>query len=239
MNATLYDARRAKPAEKGSSKAYSDAGNRAVVTQVPIAVSRILDVGCGSGDNARLLKARRPAPAIEGVTHSAVEAERAQRVLDRVHQFDLEGQVPESLEGPFDCLLFSHVLEHLRDPATALSKLIPLLRKNGVIVIAVPNILEWRSRLRLLRGCWEYEELGSFDRTHLRFFSFDSAPLELLGAHRSQISVERIVGDGGAPLGPLRRLPIFAPLTHALDGLALRGFPNLFAWQAIIVARLK
>jgi 2-polyprenyl-3-methyl-5-hydroxy-6-metoxy-1,4-benzoquinol methylase len=108
-----------------------------VLSLVPKGVRRVLDVGCGAGDNARRLADMLPGVAVVGVTHSAEEAEMAKPYFEAVHVFDLEQKDVSPLGGPFDLLLFSHVLEHLRDPVGVVRRLLTLLNPGGYVLIAV------------------------------------------------------------------------------------------------------
>ena len=47
--------------------------------------------------------------------------------------------IHEKHDSFFDIIIFRHVLEHLLNPKIALQKLKNLLRKDGVIYLAVPN----------------------------------------------------------------------------------------------------
>ncbi len=42
-------------------------------------------------------------------------------------------------------------------------------------MIAIPNVAHWSVRARLLRGRFDYEDSGILDRTHLRFYTRDTA----------------------------------------------------------------
>lgn len=155
-------------------RVYSDTGNQFVARSVPRNAKHILDVGCGSGDTAALIRGLNPGVRIEGVTFNPAEAVAAGQVLDRVYVFDIE-QTPyqDELSAHFDCLLFSHIVEHLRDPSAVVMRFLDYLVPGGTMVIAVPNLLEWRTRVKLLRGKFEYADAGILDRTHLKFFTFD------------------------------------------------------------------
>jgi SAM-dependent methyltransferase len=216
---------------------YSDSGNSVVAEQISPRAKHILDIGCGSGDTARLIKERVPGISIEGITHNAAEASAAERVLDRVHVFDIETDVPRNLSEDFDCLLFSHVLEHMRDPPVVVKRFASHLLQGGSIVIAVPNVLEWRTRVRFLRGHWSYADHGILDRTHLKFFTYRSVERELLGDINGNLILERKLGDGGVPLGPLRRIGRVTGLARVADRLGVRLYPNLFAQQIVLVYR--
>jgi SAM-dependent methyltransferase len=205
---------------------------------VPRNAKRILDVGCGCGDTAALIKGLNPGVWIEGVTFNPVEADAAADVLDRVHTFDIEQAPPVNLRKDFDCLLLSHVVEHLRDPSDVVLRFLTYLDAGGTMVIAVPNILEWRTRFRLLRGDFAYADAGILDRTHLKFFTFDSIDGELLCPEiRACVTLVKKLGDGAVPLGPLRRFGFMQGVTRAVDRLGVSISPNLFAQQVVLVAR--
>jgi SAM-dependent methyltransferase len=216
---------------------YSDSGNSCVAEQISPHAGHVLDIGCGCGDTARLIKARVPGISIEGITHNPIEAKAAERVLDRVYVFDIEADIPLTLPKNFDVLLFSHVLEHMRDPPRVVKRFASHLVQGGTIVIAVPNVLEWRTRMRFLRGDWSYAEHGILDRTHLKFFTYRSAEGELLGDANSNLILERKLGDGAVPLGPLRRIGRTTGLASITDRLGVRLCPNLFAQQIVLVYR--
>jgi SAM-dependent methyltransferase len=217
---------------------YSDSGNAFVADRVPPGTTRILDVGCGCGDTAALIKRHNPDAWIEGITFNPIEATRANAILDRVHTFDIEHDPPIDLNGNFDCILFSHILEHLREPAAVILRFLSYLIPGGTLIVAVPNVLEWRTRLKFARGQFVYTDYGILDRTHLKFFTFDSADYELMSTDiRACVTVVEKLGDGAIPLGPLRRLGFMQSLAKAIDGLGVSVLPNLFSQQVVIIAR--
>lgn len=61
----------------------------------------------------------------------------------------LEIKTPEELiaaEARFDLITLWHVLEHIHDINEVISTLKSLLKNNGLLVVAVPNILSWDAR---------------------------------------------------------------------------------------------
>lgn len=221
---------------------YLNSGNPLVLSMVPGAARRILDVGCGGGDNARRLRAVDPGIEVVGLTHSAEEAEIAAPYMDAVHVIDLErGLNDEAMAkwgAPFDLLLLSHVLEHLVDPETALRRCLTRLKPDGHVLVAVPNVLEWRTRMQFLRGHFIYADHGILDRTHMRFFTFHTAPTELI-APIDGLTLLECRGRGSMPLGPLRRLGAARSLCTALDRAGVRRWPNFCARETVILARWK
>jgi 2-polyprenyl-3-methyl-5-hydroxy-6-metoxy-1,4-benzoquinol methylase len=157
-------------------RVYSNQGNSPLLDLLSKDCRRVLDIGCGAGDNAALIKARNPDCDVFGITHSEEEALLTKVRMKKCWVADIEVELPEDLANQsFDVLAFSHVLEHLRDPAAALERYSRLLTRGGQVLIAVPNILSWAMRLQFLRGDFEYKSCGPLDDTHLRFFTYLTA----------------------------------------------------------------
>lgn len=210
---------------------YPGESSPSVLARVPAGAARILDVGCGSGGNARLLSAQ--GVTVDGVTLSAQEAAQAAAYCAEVYVHDLEKGLPDLPPGRlYDAVICSHVLEHIAYPDEMLAGIAAHLKPAGVLIVALPNLLLWKSRLRLLAGRFEYTQTGLMDYTHIRWYSFASARRLL---ERHGFTVVEAVADGGLPLGPLRRLAprLFAPLDRA----ACRAAPGLLGYEMIYVAR--
>lgn len=219
---------------------YVNAGNPLVLSMVPPGTCRVLDVGCGGGDNARHLRAANPELEVVGLTHSAEEADLAAQHMDAVHLIDLERGLSDAAMtdwgAPFDLLLFSHVLEHLIEPVTVLQRCLTRLTPGGHVLIAVPNVLEWRTRMQFLRGRFVYADHGILDRTHMRFYTYETAPTELI-APIEGLELLEWQGRGSAPLGPLRRITAARGLWAALDRMGIHYRPNFCARETVMLAR--
>jgi 2-polyprenyl-3-methyl-5-hydroxy-6-metoxy-1,4-benzoquinol methylase len=193
-------------------------------------------VGCGAGDNAGLIRHQYPGCEIHGVTHSAAEAEIAKKWMTACWVFDVESKIPSDLTAmSFDAIVFSHVLEHLRDPAVILHKFVDLLRHGGCVIIAVPNTLSWAMRWQFLRGDFEYTSDGVLDDTHLRFFTYATADRYLLGKSPELKLVSKSV-TGSVPLWLLRRYLLPKSWSMFIDALGCRIWPNLFGDQVLMKA---
>ena len=131
--------------------------------------------------------------------------------------------------------MFSHVLEHLKNPALVLARFVKLLESGGGVIIAVPNVLQWRQRVQFLRGRFEYESAGVLDDTHLRFFTYFTAAPYLL-ADCPELTVTHQSAPGSVPLWWLRRYLLPADWCAAVDRFGSQRWPNLFGGQVIIKA---
>lgn len=209
-----------------SAKLVYGAVNAPVLAAIPSNARRVLDVGCGSGALGLALK-RRQAVEITGLTYSDTEAELARAHLDRVETCDLNSLDVGEL-GMFDCIVCSHVLEHLYWPQDLLARLRPHLTLQGALVVALPNVLAWRQRLAFLCGRFRYTDGGLMDRTHFRFFDWRTAQAL---ARDAGFRVVAARAEGVFPL--VGRLPLIGPM---LNRLATTIAPGLFGFQFVIVA---
>ena len=75
----------------------------------------------------------------------------------------------------YDYVVFSDMLEHVENPGEILNNAFKLLSSNGKIIISFPNVGYFMNRLGLLFGNWNYTEEGILDKTHLRFFTLETA----------------------------------------------------------------
>jgi len=217
---------------------YKNFGNPDLLTRLSPGC-KVLDVGCGAGDNARLIKIRYPNCEIYGITHSYAEREIAQFWMNKCWLADLENinDLKALIDDQvFDVILCSHVLEHLRDPAAILAYLVKYLKPGGEVLIAVPNVLNYRTRCKFLMGKFEYQTTGILDETHLKFFTYFTADRYLLQNVPELKLIEKSV-TGSVPLWIFRRylFPMF--LNRSIDKLGSRILPNLFGSEVIIHAK--
>ncbi len=191
--------------------------------------ARVLDVGCGGGGLARLLRDHNGCDVV-GVEpdprRAALARERGLEVIEAPF-----GPGFHAPGAPFDAVCFLDVLEHVVDPREALRSAAALLGPDGRIVASVPNVAHWQLRLRLLRGRFDYTPTGLMDYTHLRWFTRASLARLLASADLALVHEAHAVG---AWLDAYRRLPARArgPLLRRL----VRRLPGLFASQIVVSA---
>jgi len=127
---------------------------------------RAVDVGAGGGEFAYLL-ARVTSADVTGVEPHRGYATHAAQALG----LDIQtGSVLDARmdAGSLDLVTLYHVLEHLRDPVAALTRIGSWLRPGGTLVVEVPNVEA---------TCQSPSHLFHF--AHL--FNFNSSTLELAG----------------------------------------------------------
>lgn len=179
-----------------------------VVALVPQDAKHIVDVGCGAGGLGRAIKRDRPGVEVRGIELVPEQAARAKAVLDDVHVGSAEGDIPHDWPRP-DCVIFADVLEHLVDPWAVLKRWRSELAPGGSIVVSIPNVGHREVVGGVLRGRWDYQDAGILDRTHLRFFTRQTA-IELIESAGFRVAkVDRVLDSPGRFLNRLsRQLPI-------------------------------
>jgi len=98
----------------------------------------------------------------------------------RIQYVTPDGSEGGPLEGPFDMLMMHDVLEHLHDsPRDLLSKFLDLVRPGGYLFATVPNAVNIRKRLDVLRGQTNLPNYEAFFwnvgawRGHVREYTHD------------------------------------------------------------------
>lgn len=164
-----------------------------VTPLVPAGATRVLDVGCSTGEMGVALKGR--GHHVTGVELDPALAARARARLDAVVEADVEALAAAGAPvagGPFDCVVFADVLEHLRDPWAVVRWAAEQVAPGGSIVVSVPNVRHAKTFWTLLvRRHWPYEPVGIFDRTHLRFFARRNLPELVAGTGFEVVEVRR------------------------------------------------
>ena len=148
---------------------YKNAGNPEVLKAVPDDSKYILDIGCGAGDNARVLIEK--GKIVDCITISEKEASHVKTFCRNVYVYDLENGLPD-INQRYDVFLCSHIIEHIAYPQKLLEDILKLMDDRSVLIIALPNFLDYKSRMKIFFGNFDYEDSGNFDYTHLRFYTY-------------------------------------------------------------------
>jgi len=131
---------------------------------------KMLEVGAGTG--ATLVELKRIGVAKEIHAYDLVDVCKDKEIFDSFRFGNIEEQtvLPYQKEY-FDGIILADVLEHLLDAKKSMKTLLPYLKRNGSIYISLPNFRYANALYKVaVKGSFEYEEYGIFDKTHLRFF---------------------------------------------------------------------
>jgi SAM-dependent methyltransferase len=118
------------------------------------------------------------------------------------------GDVEKKWDYPdnyFDVVIASHIIEHVVNPDHLILEAKRVLKKNGLLIVATPNLAAWFNRILLLMGFQPFfTEVSTIDKTlglkftrkltphrdplgHLRVFTLDSLK-DLLELHTFHIT---------------------------------------------------
>lgn len=132
--------------------------------------SSVLDVGCGPGILGKVLKKQKKNCICDGVDISKNFLKQAKRHYSNLYCFDLDQDFSFGRDR-YDFIVFADILEHLKRPDLVLKKFKKNLKKDGRVIISLPNVARLENRLSFLLGKFNYEECGIMHRDHLRFFT--------------------------------------------------------------------
>ena len=192
----------------------------------------VLDVGAAQGILGQLLQG-------SGLEIDAVEmhpqwAEDARPFYRRVFNSAIEdAPLPDRT---YQVVLCGDVLEHTVDPVAVLRRLRRAATDDATFVVSLPNVAHLAVRLMLLFGRFPRMEKGILDKTHLHFFTRDTAEATL---REAGLRVEA-ASVTGVPLEELWRggegrllFRAMRKMQHAAAAL----MPRVFGYQWVFVAR--
>lgn len=129
--------------------------------------SKIMDIGCANGG---LLKALKN----EGY-QNLVGFDPSPVCISNIKQEGFDGFVGsifseafDSMEQDFDCVIFSHVLEHIYDLRKALMKIVVRLKIGGILYIEVPDASRYQDFYKVPFYYFDCEHINHFDENSLR-----------------------------------------------------------------------
>ena len=191
----------------------------------------VLDVGAAQGILGRLLQG-------SGLTVDAVEphpqwAEDARPFYRHVFNNTIEdAPLPEKTYGMVLC---GDVLEHTVDPVAALRRLMRAATDDAAFVISLPNVAHLAVRMMLLFGRFPRMEKGILDKTHLQFFTKDTAQATL---REAGLRVES-ASVTGVPLEEVWRGgegKLLFRAARKVQHAALALLPRVFGYQWVFLA---
>jgi len=153
----------------------ADSHDRLQGSQIAAAVppdfsGAVLDVGCGQGRLLNELADRFPQASLAGYdVANYLPVSSKIRFLD-----DIDG-----LDGRFDVVVLSHVVEHLVE-FDLLTRVVDLLKPGGLLYLEVPNPFEYIA-------CARREFMYYFDRLHVNHFG-SRAIGKLLACHGLRVT---------------------------------------------------
>jgi 2-polyprenyl-3-methyl-5-hydroxy-6-metoxy-1,4-benzoquinol methylase len=100
-----------------------------------------LDIGCGDGKFLRLMKGY-------GMNCYGVEPNNPKKIIEkRLRILNCELKKARFKKGFFDVITLNHVLEHIDNPSETLKEIHRILKPDGTLIIATPNIGSWTAKI--------------------------------------------------------------------------------------------
>jgi ubiquinone/menaquinone biosynthesis C-methylase UbiE len=122
----------------------------------------LLDVGTGIGQFLHYAQPHFTRVAGTEISQSAIRIARERYGLE-IQQGRIE-DLPLA-DSSFDNVTLFHVLEHVPDPAKLMRRCHQVLKRDGIVVVAVPNdVLAWGSRLKKLGKRIGFRAFRKFSR---------------------------------------------------------------------------
>ncbi len=185
---------------------------------------KVLDVGCADGNLAEVMRSNKC--EVVGVEIDLESAHNARRFCEDIIVGDVESiELSTKYYNYFDYILFADVLEHLKEPLAVLKKFKKYLKDEGYIVVSLPNISNWRLRIKFLFGKFEYQDTGLLDNGHIRFFN-EKIAINFLNSAGFEIIKFDITG-------------LNSPIGTKFFQLIGTHRPNLLAHQFLIIAKKR
>jgi 2-polyprenyl-3-methyl-5-hydroxy-6-metoxy-1,4-benzoquinol methylase len=191
----------------------------------------ILDVGAAQGIFGRLAEG-------SGLVMDAVEPHPQWAEHARPHYRQVFNSTIEAAPLPdqtYQMVLCGDVLEHTVDPPGALRRLMRAATDDATFVVSLPNVAHLAVRMMLLFGNFPKMDRGILDKTHLHFFTRDTAEAMLRQAGLKVVSASAT----GVPLDELWRRGENRTMFRAavrMQHVALDLAPRLFGMQWVFVA---
>lgn len=143
----------------------------------------LLDLACGEGMMTSFFVSKFD--KIVGVDAAGVHLEKAKAILPSVEFHESLIEEFETSEK-FDNVFLLMILEHVQDPIEILKKAASFLKKEGQLIVHVPNANAINRRLAVKMGTLEScGELSPFDINivgHRRSYTLDSLRIEIENA---------------------------------------------------------
>ena len=162
---------------------------REIARLVPDVDAQIVDIGCANGGLLKWLSrlGRRRLVGVDPALACARAAERFPGVTGMVGTLF---ELPATLENA-DCIVLSHVLEHVRDLGPALHAVFEKLRPGGMLYVEVPDATRYADFIAA--------PLQDFNTEHINHFSLRSlrsllASNGFAARHEGQKTIEASAG---------------------------------------------
>ena len=134
--------------------------------------AKVLEFGAASGRVTKILKERYNCKVFI-VEFNEEDYNHAIKYAEQGFCGDLESYEWLDMwnDERFDFVMFTDVLEHLKDGHKALTETTKILKSDGSVLISIPSIGHNDIFIKLLKGDFDYTDIGLLDDTHLHLYT--------------------------------------------------------------------
>lgn len=155
MNTNIYETKRVYGDENMLNSKSSNRLEKMLEMAKSIKKSpeNILDIGCGTGYFAHLLKTMYPNANVFGVDISERALTIGRKKYKNISLLNADAEVKLPFKNnTFDLVISGEYIEHIKDVDTNLLEINRVLKKGGTLIITTPNLAYWMNRILLLFG---------------------------------------------------------------------------------------
>jgi ubiquinone/menaquinone biosynthesis C-methylase UbiE len=193
---------------------------------LPAKEIRLLDAGCGAGDQTARWNNKVGTSDLVGIEISRVAAREAKQRGMQIVICDLNRPLP-FVDSAFDVIISNQVIEHLLNIDLSLSEMNRVLKESGYAVISTENLSSWHNIAALLFGLRPFSlhystvsDIGNpfsphesesmrtvahKDSPHVKVFTY-YALKSIFQLHEFYIDTIKSAGNYIVPLGRLGRV---------------------------------
>lgn len=191
---------------------------------------RVLDIGCGTGSFANIIKNTYPDADIYGLDVSKKALSIAEKKYPSIKFINVDAELKLPFKNNYFQLIISgENIEHIRDVDTYLIEIHRTLKKNGSLILTTPNLGSWLNRFLLLFGLQPFYLEPSLRKTFpiLSYFGktfpedLESPPSEHLRLYTLNM-LKKLVNFYGFTLTEVKG-------TEILKGLILKQVDSFFS----------
>lgn len=198
-----------------------------------LAGDKVLDLGFGCAAIASAL--HQDGVVLDGIDRDPRAVAESGSLFRSVFPNDLNRLDDIPLQEKYDIILAADILQFLVDPPDVLSRLKKHLVKGGLLAVALPNVVNLQTRLRILFGKFPLHHRGILEEQALHFYTLDSMR-QLLQKAGWKVEAADVTSIPLTLVFPfLRRRRWRLPL-WILRGLTL-AFKGLLGYQGILFCK--
>ncbi len=116
--------------------------------------SIFIDIGCGEGGFTKLIQNYYHLDKAHGIDKNSMLLKKAEKRNIITYQKNIMNSSLPFEDESVDFITCLGVLEHLKEYDTLFSEINRILKKDGIVIFAVPNLSSWINRISLLGG-WQ------------------------------------------------------------------------------------